>query len=43
MIDPEFLSDLLSAMDEHPRCVPKGRDFDNPRRQPGAAGNPTLE
>jgi hypothetical protein len=33
---PEFLSDLLSAMDEHPRCVPKGRDFDNPRRQPGA-------
>jgi hypothetical protein len=24
-LQPEFLSDLLSAMDEHPRCVPKGR------------------
>jgi hypothetical protein len=35
-IYPEFLSYLLSAMDGHTRCVPKGRDFDNPRRQPGA-------
>jgi hypothetical protein len=35
-IHPEFLSYLLSAMDDYTRCVPKGRDFDNPRRQPGA-------